>query len=77
MQTIELRIDEVRRYKDACDRDAMVERSTPSLVPREAYYMCHDFLRLRKLVGTPEKVTVTFRDGFSSNLYELHYSDAP
>lgn len=74
MQTLELTADEVRKYRDACDRDAMVERSPVTWVSREAFYVCHEILRRRRLIGDPEKVTITFVDAPGPNLYELHYS---
>lgn len=74
MPTLELTAEEVRKYKDACDRDAMVERSPVPWISREAFYVCHDIIRGRRLLGSPEKVTVTFIDAPGPNLYELHYS---
>jgi hypothetical protein len=70
MPTIELAQEEIRQYLEAADFDAGVARHDP-VISNKAMEVCCDFLKRRKLLGIPVKVTVTFTGGFGPNLYEL------
>ena len=73
MPSVELTQEEVLRYKGAVALDAEVEYNT-TLISNKAMEACCDFLKRRKLLGIPVKVTVTFTGGFGPNLYELWWS---
>lgn len=74
MSTLELTEYEVRKYKGACERDDISDRSLTTCISREAYYTCQDILCDRRLIGEPVEVTVTLIYAPGPNLYELHYS---